>query len=544
MKKIVSNAAIFIMAVLGIVSCENELTPLGGNLLGANPEGIIKETEFEVKTYSVPVNPVQTSNFNSFPFGIYKDPIFGTSIYDLVTQVSLQFANPRFGNNIELEDVVLEIPYFSTPIAVDGEETTYRLDSLYGNDPVKFEIYRSNYFLSSIDPDQLTERAVYYSNFESTIQSNQGELIYNNDSFYPDAAEIDITETEEVDGAQVTTTVRRLSPRIIERLDINRWKELLFNIDASGNIISPRSELVTNNLFQDYFRGLYFKVTPLSGDGHMIHLNLNEAKITLKVSADTDQIDVNDTDGDGLTDDFVRLTSDVVINLNGNRAGFIENDFNPSIVTAISSSNDPINGAESLYLKGGPGAIAIVELFGQATNEVDGEATELTDVIANNWLINDAYIEFYVNQEIVGPDDPKKEPERILIYDYDTKRLLSDYVLPSSTAGAINSNLTHLGRLQRLIPNNSNTIGVKYKIRLTQHLSNIVAGNSENTRLAIVVSQNVNLVTNSNVLNDTDMKSIPISAAISHEGTVLHGNQSTNTDKRPKLKVFYSETMN
>jgi hypothetical protein len=77
-------------------------------------------------------------------------------------------------------------------------------------------------------------------------------------------------------------------------------------------------------------------------------------------------------------------------------------------------------------------------------------------------------------------------------------------------------------------------------------LNNIVQGNLENARLAIVVSQNVSLIGNSSVLNtlnpNPDLELIPISAAISHEGTVLHGNLSSDLEKRPKLKVFYSET--
>ena len=74
-----------------------------------------------------------------------------------------------------------------------------------------------------------------------------------------------------------------------------------------------------------------------------------------------------------------------------------------------------------------------------------------------------------------------------------------------------------------------------------------------------MVSQNVSIVGNNLVLNtvnpNPDLVSIPISAAISHEGTVLYGNlapgnlvqQSVSGEaipKKPILKVFYSETIN
>jgi hypothetical protein len=234
---------------------------------------------------------------------------------------------------------------------------------------------------------------------------------------------------------------------------------------------------------------------------------------------------------------------------------FVNNDFSAGVQSDISDSNDPINGAENIYLKGGPGSIAVLELFGQATNSTDGEAPALTQAIGNNWLINDAYIEFYVNRSIVTAST--KDPERILIYDYDTKRLLSDYAIGGSNG--LNSNLSHLGRLERIDPDDTTADRIKYRIRLTQHLSNIIQGNIENNRLAIVVSQNVSIVGNnlvSNTVNpNPDLVSIPISAAISHEGTVLYGNlapgnlvqQSVNGEaipKKPMLKVFYSETIN
>lgn len=554
------NAAIVIAAVLGVVSCENDLSPIGADLLGEDPSGVIKQADYDVKIYSAPVNPVQTSNFSSMPFGIYIDPVYGTSTYEFVTQLSLDFVNPDVGNNAELLDVRLEIPYFSTATglsSLDAEETLYNLDSIYGESPVKFEVYRNNYFLNNFNADNLTERAVYYSDFKSTIENNQGELFYSDDLFYPVSSEVKITEFQEVDGDVVPVVVERLSPRLRSSLSdtaVERWKEILFNLDSSRNIIDARSELLSNSLFQDYFRGLYFKITPLAGeDGHMLHLNINEAKIVATIQSDSDVVSEEDLNGDGVFNDLVpNPESEITINFAGNRIGFISNEFNADVITDIQTSNDPINGAENVYLKGGPGALAVVELFGQSTNDVDGEAPALSDIIENDWLINDAYIEFYVNQSEFPTDFPgSKEPERILIYDYETNNLLSDYVLAQNSFDAVNANTDHLGRLERVDSDDESSDGVKYKIRLTQHLNNIIAGNIPNNKLAIVVSQNVLITANSSVLNtvnpNLDIESIPLSAAISHEGTILHGNLAQGTagefiEKRPKLTIRYSET--
>ena len=64
-------------------------------------------------------------------------------------------------------------------------------------------------------------------------------------------------------------------------------------------------------------------------------------------------------------------------------------------------------------------------------------------------------------------------------------------------------------------------------------------------RLALAVSQNVS-VDNTAIIAGTgsieDAERTPISSVISPEGTILHGNLSTNDDKRLKLRIFYTLT--
>lgn len=545
MKKMLCSAAIAVVAMLGVVSCDNDLTPLGANFLGEDASDVIQEAVFDVKTYSVPVNPVQTNNFTSFPFGTYNDPVYGTSNYGFVTQVNIANVNPDFSGNAEIKEVIMEVPYYSTAISIEDEVTTYEIDSLYGSSPVHLQVYRNNYFLSSFDSADVTQGAAYYSDLESTIDMNKGELIYENDAFYPISSEIAITEIDD-EGELVTTS--RLSPRLRVSLPIDQWKEILFQLDSDPDrsIIDARPELATSSNFQNYFRGLYFKVEGSSTLGNMVHFDLTDANITYVVETDTAIEDTADVDGDGDVTEFLRVSSDFVINFDGNKVGFIDHSFPAPIQADIAASNDPINGAENLYLKGGSGSLAVVELFGQATNDIDGEAPALSSIIANDWLINEASIEFYVNQSIV--EGGESEPERILIYDYDDNTVLADFVFGTSTLIGVDANTNHLGRLERVVADDLDSDGTFYKLRITQHLNNIIQGNVENNRLAIVTSQNVSLLGNTGVsdapVNNPDLEAIPLSAAISHEGTVIYGNLSPEVDKRPVLKVYYSETTN
>ncbi|WP_298954972.1 DUF4270 domain-containing protein [uncultured Nonlabens sp.] len=545
MKKMLCSAAVAIAVVLGVVSCDNDLTPLGANFLGEDASDVIQEAVFDLKTYSVPVHPVQTNNFTSFPLGTYNDPVYGRTTYGIVSQVNLANSNVDFSGNAVLKDVYLDVPYYSRAISIQDEATTYQLDSIYGNQSVDLKIYRNGYFLSSFSGEDVTQGAVYYSDLDQIIDSNKGELIYRDETFIPVNAEELITE---IGDEGVSEVVERLAPRLRVGLTMDQWKELLFQLDTDGSIIDSRPELSSASNFQNYFRGLYFKIEAANGDGNMIHLDLNAASITYVVEADTGLIDENDSDGDGDVTDAIRVVSEYRINFNGNKAVLIDNDFSPTVQADIAASSDPINGAENLYLKGGPGSLAVIELFGQATNDVDGEAPELTQIIENDWLINEASIEFHVNQSIV--EGGESEPERILIYDYDDNTILADFVFGTSSAAIapVNANTNHLGRLERVVEDDLDSDGTSYKIRITQHLNNIIQGTIENNRLAIVTSQNVTLLGNTGVqdtpVNNSDLEMIPLGAAISHEGTVIYGNLSPEVDKRPVLKVYYSETTN
>ncbi|MCB0464526.1 MAG: DUF4270 family protein, partial [Aequorivita sp.] len=71
-------------------------------------------------------------------------------------------------------------------------------------------------------------------------------------------------------------------------------------------------------------------------------------------------------------------------------------------------------GEENLYLRGGDGIISVVELFGK-DNDNNGVADELQVLRDKKWIINEANLIFYVNQDLMVGDGT--EPERIMIYD-------------------------------------------------------------------------------------------------------------------------------
>ncbi|HAQ54451.1 MAG TPA: DUF4270 domain-containing protein, partial [Flavobacteriaceae bacterium] len=90
----------------------------------------------------------------------------------------------------------------------------------------------------------------------------------------------------------------------------------------------------------------------------------------------------------------------------------------------------------------------VVSLFGD-DNDGNGVADELDEIRQNNWLINEANLIFYVDKDAIT--DGYKEPERLVLYDIDNGRLLTDYNLDTTSGDSeqVDAYTTHLGRLVR-----------------------------------------------------------------------------------------------
>ena len=153
-------------------------------------------------------------------------------------------------------------------------------------------------------------------------------------------------------------------------------------------------------------------------------------------------------------------------------------------------------------------------------------------------IVNEAYIEFFVNQNFVNDD----EPERIYIYNYEQNTALIDYFLDQSVSSlTINAKINHLEPLVR--DSLDDDKGIKYKIRITEHLNNLILRDSINAKLALGVISDVASVQNFKILDGSESENKRLASGIilSPKGTILHGNLSVDIEKRPKIKIYYTE---
>jgi hypothetical protein len=139
------------------------------------------------------------------------------------------------------------------------------------------------------------------------------------------------------------------------------------------------------------------------------------------------------------------------------------------------------------------------------------------------------------------------EPERIFLYDIENNRVLLDYQFDSSaTDNNPNTAVTnHLGSLQR----DDSGYGIKYKIDVTEHITDLVRNDSTNVKLGLAVTNNVlnlgysKLKTPIN-LGEDDLESIFTASILSHRGTVLYNENALEESKKLKLNIYYTEENN
>ena len=534
-----------LLFALIITSCEKDFASFDSGVI--NSDNAINfstnSVEYSLTSRSEKVNPVQTNNLPSFLLGSYNHPQFGRSNSSFVGQMVPSEYNHDFGDNVVLDSVVLTIPYYSRGIDTSEEgDITYEIDSVYGDSPIKISVYRNNFFFRTFDPfSDFDTSQSYFSNgslsVEEVIDSGQleGELLFEIDDFVPSADQINLTQIDTTGNPYVA---QRIAPAL--RFKLNNPNE---NFWESNFFENEGNQVLTNEPnFKEFFRGLYIKVES-SSDGSMMLLNFASSNTKLTIHYTSDNTNIGDSDT-GSVDEIETNQHEYVMNFSGNLINLFENE---TVVDV--DLMDQTNGNENIYLRGGEGIISTIDLFSGTTIGDDGEEISEFDLFKNFFydeisdepirIINEAYIEFFVNQGFSNND----EPERIYLYNYEQNSALIDYFLDQSVSSlTINAKINHLEPLVR--DSLDDDRGIKYKIRITEHLNNLILRDSTNAKLALGVISDVASVQNFKILGDnseSENKSLASGVILSPKGTILHGNLSSDIEKRPRIKIYYTE---
>lgn len=522
MNKSFFSVFFLLLTIAFFASCDNDANEIGTNIIGDDNFNFIKNEEVTLKAYNVPLGPVETTNLPINQLGIYDNPVFGKTTAHFVSQLSLKIENPTIGENPQIYSVRLVVPYYSTKTGTNADGTgTYVLDSIYGplNSKIDLGIYESGYYMRDIDP--ITgESQKYYSN-----QFDEFEAVRNNtrlnDSIPENNANFvfsNIEDSETATNLGVTNTVK-VAPRLKLPLNKDYFQQKLFGDAAAG-------KLINNNVFKNYFRGIFFKVAQSGAEaGNLAMLNFaagGEIKIKYK---------------DGPANN--RVTREIVLNTTGKSVNLLQIVENPAYTSAISPANiDQVNGDTRLYLKGNQGSMAVIELFTQP-----GERDAFRIAAANNWLINDASLTFFVEKDAMAVGSPE-EPNRIYLYDLNNKRPLIDYYTDQSASTASDKYDKKL--FGGIIDKESTARGTKYKIRLTNHIRSLIDNDTiTNIKLGLVVTEDIGVVSNRSLRNPIGtpkIKVVPDMNIANPFGTILWGNTpAVPEDKKLKLTIYYTK---
>mgnify|MGYP003321633882 FL=1 len=594
-----------ILLLITLFSCTKEYNTIGTDILKSDTfKTNVELVPINVVQKAIP--PFKSNTLPAYQLGSINDNLFGKSEASFITQVNLSEISPNFGlwsqqrendgddsniavieENETVTNVYLDIPFFNNTFDSDGDgvidiydvdnndinsdsdgdgltdiqerangtdplnpdtdgdgitddkdtdtqnpnsgATIYDVDSLLGNRDASFKIkiQELDYYLRSYDPTDNFESFQKYYSDEIQLLNFSGFTIHD-DEVSIDTNEIviykeDDPDTDDVDESEEVK--ERLTPRLRLPLDKDFFQRKIIDHEGSDDMTNADN-------FNIYFKGLVLQAYDFSEDLLMI-LDYSNAKINIEY--EYDKYNKNDTDDNTSDDTIDKVKANYELNLSGNQLNvFNKSAYNQDVLNNLNSSEN----LSRVFLKGGEGLIAEIELF------TDNDGNNVLDEIrANGWLVNEANLTMYVDKDKINESGNLIEPFRVYLYDIDAKTPLPDYYIDNST-GPKKSNvkIVHSGILEL----DEDDKGLKYKIRISEHVKNIVRNDSISAKLGLAVSSSISNSVNTDVKTTDVMKYIPLATAINPLGTVLIGPnpEPENFDKRMRLEIYYTEINN
>ncbi|WP_269226553.1 DUF4270 domain-containing protein [Flavobacterium eburneipallidum] len=526
--------ALLLSVSIGLfISCDKDYNEIGEGLIGENHFDLDSEN-FSVVAYNQEISPIQSNNLPINALGIYNNTAFEKTTASFATEVALATVSPVIGVNAVIDSVVIDIPYFvdvtkTTSITAAGVAAgnTYVLDSIYGADKakIKLSIYESGRYMGQ----QTGVGQLFYTNQNTEFDGKKiGDRLNDatdksqNDEFFFNPKQHVFSTT--VDNV---TTKTYGTPSMRLRLNNDFFKNKILN--------APASALVTNEAFKRHLNGLYFKVEQSGTDsGSLAMMNFARGTITIKYKEDL-----------VTTTATTRVDKTIVLNLTGNTASLLDKTNPNTAYTSAINTPDKDLGDEKLYLKGGEGSMAVLKLFGPdnfgddgLTGTPNGVADELDRIRKNKWLINQASLILTVDAASMANS---YEPERLYLYDFTNNATILDYFIAAASTSKYVSKFTFGGYLKRDATTQKR--GVSYRINLTSHIRNLVKNtDAKNIELGLAVTEDINIADFYKLKTPSgSFIQAPVTSVMNPLGTILHGSNSTDANKKLKLEIYYTK---
>uniref|UniRef100_UPI003566C2C1 DUF4270 family protein n=1 Tax=Lutibacter sp. TaxID=1925666 RepID=UPI003566C2C1 len=359
-------------------------------------------------------------------------------------------------------------------------------------------VYELKTFLNTLDPNDPSKSAVYYS--DKVFQKGDEALYSGNFKVNADDT-VAYVKRYLADGKTVydTDTIKETNSSPSIKIPLNKATIKQLFVDKAGD-----SEFASLDNFIHYFRGFYIEADKLTSDkAHLVSLSMQNAKMTIYYSKTVDETSEQDLNGNGIKGETgVRTKHNYVFPFASLKANYLKRDY----------TNSKQSGADRLYVQGAAGSIATIELF------------KYDDIVAlnnKNWLITDAKLKFYIDESA----DTSLYPEQLFLYNYSDNSQITDLF----TEG-----ITVLGgfRDYETDTNGNKVLLNSYTFKITSYVSQLLKADDPTNYLKLGLK----------VYNSTDAQSTTVpNFNWNPKGVVLYNHNNSLGDNRIKLEISYTE---
>ncbi|NOX85902.1 MAG: DUF4270 domain-containing protein [Chlorobi bacterium] len=260
-----------------------------------------------IYAYSEPNDSVRTDHLVTSMVGSVSDPVFGITTAGFYMEFLLSIPDHDFGEDPQLDSLVIQLAY-------GGNN--------YGdtNSMITIHVYE---MMESISND-----TVYYSNVVIPV----GSTDFANYSFTPRPVDSIVVDGDTIPPA-LRFSLSDQSPALGEKL---------LNI--------PQEDMADNDVFREYFKGLYIVAQPVYSNGTLISFDLNSLYSEMTIF-------YSNADQDSLRYRYVTRSSATRVNRFGNYFLSGDNAFKQQVV-----DGDTALGKERFYVQGTGGVRGIIKI--------------------------------------------------------------------------------------------------------------------------------------------------------------------------------------
>ena len=536
---------IIILAVASLIqSCDSDFNEVGSGIFGEDGFGFESYSVQTIKASTLGVGDVSTKNLPINNLGVYEDPVFGKSISHFVTQVEMGSASDftSIKSNPVIDSVYFYVPYNSTVSNTDSDgNSTYTLNNVYGSGSFTLNVFENGYFLRDYDPNNNLDAQQYYSSDKPLFDANKiglngGRLNTSNApgqnvNFKFSDSEIKLYSYDSI--GQVVKDSNN-NPVVKERKKPGIWLDLNKGYFQNRFFANGQYKtLINNNIFKEYFKGLYFNVQENGTESALAQLDFSAGELVIVYKQDRSDTDATRERKELKLKVGYSISSDqsaraTTVNLIENQ---ITNSYSDALLSSVSNP---------LWLKGNVGSVATISLFGDDL-DANGVADELELLRDSEWLINQAVLTVFVDLS-KQTNTVENQPNRLFLYDAKNSTVLLDHALDVSTNP---DKSVHNG----IIDVNEQKDVIKYRIRLTNHINNLIKKDSTNVVLGLAVTSDISNTSFAKLKTaktsfDTKIQSVPMGSVTSPVGTVLYGPNAADSSLRMKLDIYYTKENN